>query len=74
MKKLMLVMIMKEMKTPKTMVRYRFKIFGLFWVKSRFLVFAIPEEEAMEEELPREDTLADIPPLLTAFSSVSDLV
>jgi hypothetical protein len=43
-------------------------------VKSRFLVFAIPEEEAMEEELPREDTLADIPPLLTAFSSVSDFV
>ena len=43
-------------------------------MKSRFLVFAIPEEEAMEEELPREDTLADIPPLLTAFSSVVDLV
>jgi hypothetical protein len=30
MKKLMLVMIMKEMKTPNTMVRYKFKIFGLF--------------------------------------------
>ena len=36
-------------------------------------MFAIPEEEAMEEELVREETLADIPPLLTAFSSVSDL-
>ena len=41
-------------------------------MKSRFLVLAIPEEEAMEEELPREDTLAEIPPLL--FSSVVDLV
>ena len=29
MKKLMLVMIMKEMNTPKTMAKYIFKIFGL---------------------------------------------
>jgi len=43
-------------------------------VKSWFLGRAIPVEAAMEEELVRDDTLADIPPLMTAFSSVSDLV
>jgi len=39
-----------------------------------FLVFAIPDEEPMDEELPREETLADIPPLLIPASSVVDLV
>jgi len=72
--KLMLVMIIKEMKTPKTIERYRFKILGLFCVKSMFFVLAIPEDDPIEDELPRDETLADIPPLFIAASSVVDLV
>ena len=39
-----------------------------------FLVFAIPEEDAMDEEEPMEETLADIPPLLTPAAASSLLV
>lgn len=43
-------------------------------MKSKFLVLAIPDEEAIEDEEPREDTLADIPPLLTPAALSSPLV
>ena len=70
----MLVMTINEMKTPNTMDRYRLRIFGLFYVNSMFLVFAIPDDDANDEDEPREDTLADIPPLLTPAPASSLLV
>ena len=53
----MLVIIINEANTINTIVRYRFRIFGLFYQNKRFLVIATPFEDIPEEEEPIEETL-----------------
>lgn len=58
----MLVTMMKEKKTPKTMYRYSFRIRGLRVEKSKLLVFPMVEDvEPLEEVEDMEDMLTERP-------------